>query len=110
LVRKGIPGCQCERPNEHQVHDRRDQWKQDLKDPDVWHCDKPEGAISRVEQSSLMLPHALERAVRPPETLLGEVSQTVRGLGQTNCCLFVTDTISQLSDLDRKVLVLAERL
>ena len=99
-----------EGPDKHQIHDRRDQRKKDLKDPNVWHRDKAERAVTRVEQRVLVLPHALQSAVRPAETLLGEISETVRSLRQTYCAFLVSDIVSEFSHLDGQVLILGKRV
>ena len=99
-----------QRPDKHQIHQRRDQREKYLKDPDVRHRDKAERAVFWIKQSVLVLPHALQRAVRPAETLFGEISQTVRRLGQADRVFFVTDLVTEFSHLDGQVLVLGERV
>ena len=55
-----------------------------------------------------MLPHALKRAVGPSKTLLGKISQGIGSLGQPDSVLLVADPITQLSHLDREILILGK--
>ena len=84
-----------DRPYEHKVHDRRDQRKKDLKDPDVRHRNKAEKAIPPVKEGVLVLPHALQSSERPTEPLLCKVAKTV-GLRSARSHLLHNRSCSQV--------------
>src|SRR5215468_9875052 len=100
LVLKKANKCGRQRPNENEVHERRDKRKEYLKDPDVGHCNKSQGAVFRIKQGILMLPHALQRTEGPAEPLFCEVFEAIGRLGQADGSFFIADVVTALSNLD----------
>ena len=84
-----------DRLDDHQIHDRRNQWKDDLENPDVRHGDKAERAEAQTKERVLVLPHALQCAERPTETLLGETAHRVGRFRPRDRSLFVTDLVTE---------------
>ena len=65
-------------PDQQQIGDRRQRRQQDLEQPDLRQRHHAERAVARIEGHAAVLPQALQRAVGPAETLLG---QTAKELG-----------------------------
>src|SRR5205085_5999457 len=57
-----------------------------------------------------MLPHALERAERPPKSLFREIPESVGSLGQCYRIFFVANSISKAPHGDGEILILSQRV
>src|SRR5436190_3082728 len=103
-----IHSCCYEHVHQHQIHDRRDECYQDLKNPHVWHCDEAKRSILPSEQRVAMFPHTLQCSVGPTKPLLRERSNFVWSLGPGDRRFFVTNLVTESTNFKRQVLVFSQ--
>src|SRR6185295_19882826 len=68
-------------PQQHEIGDRRECRQENLEEPNLGKCDKPQRAVAAVEGKAAVFPQALQCAVRPAEALTRQTPECRRRFG-----------------------------